>query len=667
MLRKLPDPVLISILRRFSRRNLVIGLFGVALIASGVLIGGFPRLQTISAHPQSTKCGTSGKPINLAFPSNFKVPHSKIDRSVASNLDLEALRAASRSFTPAAIPANTPLSSLTFLGDALLSDVDVYADTDGNGSPNDSAKEDFVTSPDPASEVTTSMAISPKTGRFYVGVANGVEGQVLVCDNGGGTFKGSVVKSFSTGDGGPVGVLVINSSAGDTLLVASTTFEGDEIFDNTPTDGFTLVAFPPGADGAPDGSNPVVIFNKDDLQLGNDPVTFSLGGMATDGKGNLLINLGIKASDGLAGVIAVVLDSDNDGIPDSIRPDFFALPGDDDLIPIVTTSIVPAPNPGGGTIYYAYGPQVFSGQRPQVVAYVDANDDLKADGPPRTVHALQSTQRPYRFSFSGIFVGCQMAVTNDNLLFAYAPVSGSNFTGNEIGFGKIGANGAASNVTAALRFPTQGQNFTKVVSFLTAGPAAADTVPPTVQVTSPNGGETVQSGTELAISWTSSDDKELESHDISLSNDGGAAFPFVVATGLAGTAQSFSFPIPGALETPNARIQVTAKDSGGNATSDASDSDFVIQVGAGTDSEPPSVTVTAPTSGATLNGGTSATVSFASTDNVGVISHSIAFAADGATFSTTLTTGLSGSATSFDFTVPNQATTTAQHRLDLNR
>ena len=611
----------------------------------------------------ATKCGTSSKGINLALPGGLRVPRSKLDTSLPSHIDINEIRAARSGFAPAAIPSNTPLSSLTFIGDAILSDVDVYADTDGNGSPNDSAKEDFVTTPDPSNEVTNSMVISPKTGRFYVGGANGTEGFILVCDNGGGTFKANTIRSFSTGAGNPLGVAVINTAAGDTLIVASTAFEGDSVFEETASDGFTLIAYPPTADGAPDGSNPIIIFDKDELQLGGTPVTFSLGGMATDGKGNLLLNVGIKTSDGLAGAIAVVLDSDSDGIPDTIRPDFFVAFSEEDVIPIVTTSIVPVPRPGGGTLYYAYGPVVFRDQVAQVIAYVDANDDLKADGPPVVVHRLASGQTPFRFDFSGIFIGCRIDIVNDNLLFSFAPLRGNSFTGNELGFGKLGSTGTATNVSSVLQFPVQGQNFTKIISLVTAGPVPADSVPPTVQVTSPNGGETFQSGTELAISWTSSDDKGVTSHDVSLSNDSGGAFPFVVATGLAGTAQSFSFPIPGALETPNARIQVTAKDSGGNAASDASDSDFVIQVGAGTDSQPPAVTVTSPTAGSTLNGGTSSTVNFSSTDNVGVISHSIAFAADGSTFSTTLATGLPGSATSFNFTVPNQATTTGVIRV----
>lgn len=114
-----------------------------------------------------------------------------------------------------------------------------------------------------------------------------------------------------------------------------------------------------------------------------------------------------------------------------------------------------------------------------------------------------------------------------------------------------------------------------IASFGYSMMAINDTVPPAIKVNAPNSGEVLLGNNNFTITWTSSDDIRLSTHDISLSTDGGATFPMTVATGLAGSSQSFLWTVP-KIDTSQARIRITAKDVGGNATSDTSDANFSI-------------------------------------------------------------------------------------------
>lgn len=176
-----------------------------------------------------------------------------------------------------------------------------------------------------------------------------------------------------------------------------------------------------------------------------------------------------------------------------------------------------------------------------------------------------------------------------------------------------------------------------------------DTKPPVVQVLAPNGGETVNNGEPLQIRWQSSDaGGALASHAIDLSVDGGTTFGTSVAAGLGATAQSFVFQIPTTIASPTARIRVTARDTAGNNGQDTSDANFTIK---STDTVAPTVTVTAPAAGqkVKVTGSSSFTVTWTSTDNIGVASHDVLLAKDGTTFQN-LATGLSGTTTTLSLT-----------------
>ncbi|MBX7221530.1 MAG: hypothetical protein K1Y36_16385, partial [Blastocatellia bacterium] len=528
--------------------------------------------------------------------------------------------------------------------------------------------EKFASTDNPDSQITSGIAFSLKSGKFYVAGMDGdtQRGVLQICDNNNGNYRARVLGGFQLPQGTPTGIAVVNNAKGDTVIVASSFFTGDDYFGTSQT--FTLTAYPPNAEGQPDGKNAKVLASTSTLMLGGSPVNFSLGGLAVDSKNNLYVQVGNAQNNTVGGAIVVFTDSDADGVPDKLASSVFAAPSNTDPIPNVASSISVVPLPSGGNQFYVYGPiRIFGATNTtRVVVYTDADGDLKADGAPKNFISLPSTQVGFVLDGYGptaSIVTCPKADFQNGVLgYCYLTLNGNNFSGATVSFAKDKGDGTAGPSTAVFEGPKAGNGF-GFPTFVNLGPTSGDTTPPTVKVTAPNGGETAKSGTQLAITWQSSDDKALASHDVSLSNDGGSSFPFVVATGLAATAQSFNYSIPGALETPNARVRVTAKDSGGNSASDTSDADFTIVKSDNVDSVAPTVSVTAPTAGTSLTGGTKSTARFTSTDNVGVVSHAIAFASDGTNFTTTLASGLPGTANSFEFTVPSVATTNGAIRV----
>jgi YD repeat-containing protein len=99
---------------------------------------------------------------------------------------------------------------------------------------------------------------------------------------------------------------------------------------------------------------------------------------------------------------------------------------------------------------------------------------------------------------------------------------------------------------------------------------------PELTVTSPNGGETIEEGSNFTLTWSSSSIVGITSHEVRLSTDGGVTFQTVVATGLAGNIQSFDWTVPTNSSTAKARIRVIGTDTSGKTTLDDSDSDFTI-------------------------------------------------------------------------------------------
>ena len=100
-----------------------------------------------------------------------------------------------------------------------------------------------------------------------------------------------------------------------------------------------------------------------------------------------------------------------------------------------------------------------------------------------------------------------------------------------------------------------------------------------VVLNAPNGGEIIDAGSTFKIMWTPKSTVGITSQEIRLSTDGGATFPTVIATGLAGSVQSFNWSVSSGLKTTQGRIRVNITDTTGISVYDNSDSDFIILQG----------------------------------------------------------------------------------------
>ena len=103
---------------------------------------------------------------------------------------------------------------------------------------------------------------------------------------------------------------------------------------------------------------------------------------------------------------------------------------------------------------------------------------------------------------------------------------------------------------------------------------APDTQAPVVTLTSPAGGESWPVGSSQNITWTATDDIIVSGVDLSLSIDGGAAFPTAIATGIANSGL-FAWTVPGTI-TSTARVRVVAHDGANNLGSDSTHTNFAI-------------------------------------------------------------------------------------------
>ncbi|MFH1219594.1 MAG: M6 family metalloprotease domain-containing protein [Candidatus Eisenbacteria bacterium] len=114
-------------------------------------------------------------------------------------------------------------------------------------------------------------------------------------------------------------------------------------------------------------------------------------------------------------------------------------------------------------------------------------------------------------------------------------------------------------------------HFTEGVGYISV---AVGLVPPTVTLSTPNGGELFEMGDPDTIRWIAFDDIEVDSVSILLSTDGGATFPTVLAHGEANDS-SFVWNVAGPMST-QCRIRVVAYDRSGYSAYDGSDADFEI-------------------------------------------------------------------------------------------
>ncbi|MEW6735348.1 MAG: Ig-like domain-containing protein [Acidobacteriota bacterium] len=188
-----------------------------------------------------------------------------------------------------------------------------------------------------------------------------------------------------------------------------------------------------------------------------------------------------------------------------------------------------------------------------------------------------------------------------------------------------------------------------------------ETVAPVVKVTKPNGGERIVAGLTYEITWVSTDDGQLQSHDINLSIDGGQSFGTSITSGIPGRVQSFIWRVPADLKADMARIQVVTKDSAGNAGRDGSDGSFVVVAA---DKNPPVVRLLKPVGGESLQAGENTTISWTTNDDGMITGHELSLSTDGGkNFDLPIANGLSGSAQSFLWRVPDQELPNARIRI----
>jgi hypothetical protein len=111
-----------------------------------------------------------------------------------------------------------------------------------------------------------------------------------------------------------------------------------------------------------------------------------------------------------------------------------------------------------------------------------------------------------------------------------------------------------------------------------------DIAPPTLTVTTPNGGEVLNVGTTSNVTWTAADNAGVTSVDLELSRTGPDGPYESIATGLANTG-TFSWLVT-APATTLALIIATAHDAAGHTARDHSDADFSIVDGTGVSDGP---------------------------------------------------------------------------------
>ncbi|MBX3463414.1 MAG: agmatine deiminase family protein [Planctomycetes bacterium] len=97
---------------------------------------------------------------------------------------------------------------------------------------------------------------------------------------------------------------------------------------------------------------------------------------------------------------------------------------------------------------------------------------------------------------------------------------------------------------------------------------------PTAHVKFPDGGDVLAPNQTVAVEWLADDDDAVTGVDLLLSVNGGASFPYTLATGLPHTG-TWSWLVPD-LYAPNAKLRVVARDAQGREGHADSDLPFAI-------------------------------------------------------------------------------------------
>lgn len=106
-------------------------------------------------------------------------------------------------------------------------------------------------------------------------------------------------------------------------------------------------------------------------------------------------------------------------------------------------------------------------------------------------------------------------------------------------------------------------------------------IPPVVQITSPNGGESLPADGDATISWQVDRTADLLNQLVELSTDDGATY-YPLQINLDGTVRNVRWHVPSGVQATSARVRVTTTDRAGNAGSDTSDAGFAFTPATGT-------------------------------------------------------------------------------------
>ena len=219
---------------------------------------------------------------------------------------------------------------------------------------------------------------------------------------------------------------------------------------------------------------------------------------------------------------------------------------------------------------------------------------------------------------------------------------------------------AASTSSALLRVRAEdadgnrGYDLSDSAFSVAPGPPPPDTSSPTVDLLTPNGGESLTGGDSANIAWRAIDDVGVVRVDLQWSFDSRGWSWNTIATGLPNSgSHHWQVPLTSSTST---RVRVTAWDAAGNGRSDLSSSFFTITPRpTQPDTTPPSVTVLQPNGGETWRAGETRLLTWAARDNNVVASANVFYSLNGGASWTLATSGLSA-ASSYLLMVPEVAT-----------
>jgi predicted methyltransferase len=169
---------------------------------------------------------------------------------------------------------------------------------------------------------------------------------------------------------------------------------------------------------------------------------------------------------------------------------------------------------------------------------------------------------------------------------------------------------------------------------------------PFVQLTSPNGGNTIAAGSIFNITWTYGN---VSNVNLELSLNGGSSWSSIVSNLPAGSG-SYSWTVPASA---SATAKVRISNSANTSINDISDADFTIEVA-------PFVQLTNPNGGNTIGGGSSYNITWTSSNVANV---NLELSVNGGANWTSIASSLPAATGTYAWTVPSSSTSTAKVRI----